>query len=155
MVEDIKIEFLEDNRHLIPILEESYKNEWKEYYGSGGHGDALSDLNSFCNKDKLPIGLVALRTCKFIGTVALRQKSGSHHHLSPWVTSLFVIADERRKGIGTKLIKAVEVLSGNLGFSKIYSRSETATQFFTANQWIAIDRIKSTELIIFSKFLKP
>jgi hypothetical protein len=49
MVEDIKIEFLEDNRHLIPILEESYKNEWKEYYGSGGHGDALSDLNSFCN----------------------------------------------------------------------------------------------------------
>ena len=85
MAEDIKIEFLEDNRHLFSVIEESYKTEWKEYYGPGGQGDAFSDINSFCNKDKLPICLVALKRGSFIGTVALRQKSGSHHHLSPCV----------------------------------------------------------------------
>jgi GNAT superfamily N-acetyltransferase len=130
MIEDLRIEFLEDNRHLFSILEESYETEWKEYYGPGGQGNALSDINSFCKKHKLPICLVALKRGSFTGTVALKQKSASHHHLGPWVTSLFVIPEERRKGIRTKLIEAVEILSANLGFSKLYSRSASATEFF-------------------------
>ena len=155
MAEDIKIEFLADNQHLFSTIEAWYENEWKEYYGPGGEGDALSDISSFCNKDRLPICLVALKHGSLIGTVALRQKSASHHHLSPWVSSLFVIPTERRKGIGAKLIKAVEILSANLGFSDIYSRSATATGFFKKNHWVSIDRIEKQELIIFCKILKP
>jgi len=155
MTDDLRIEFLKDNRHLFPILEESYRTEWKEYYGPGGPGDAISDISTFCNKDKLPICLVALKRNLFLGSVALRQKSASHEHLSPWVTSLFVMPDERRKGIGTKLIKAVEDLSINLGFSKIYSRSATAIDFFRKNNWIPFDRIEESNLTIFKKELGP
>ncbi|WP_180138936.1 GNAT family N-acetyltransferase [Desulfoluna butyratoxydans] len=155
MAEDIKIEFIEDNRHLFSIIEESYKKEWKEYYRPGGQGDALSDIYSFCNKDKLPICLVALKHGKFLGSVALRQKSGSHYQLSPWVTSLYVIAEERQKGIGTKLIDAIENLSVDLGFSKIYSRSATATAFFIQNDWVPIDQIEKQNLTIFKKDIKP
>lgn len=117
--------------------------------------DALFDINSFCNRDKLPICLVAMKRGLFVGSVVLRQKSGSHHHLGPWVTSLFVIREERRKGIGTKLIEAVENLSANLGFSKIYSRSATAVDFFRKIDWISFDRIEESNLTIFIRDLKP
>lgn len=155
MAEDIKIEFLEDNQYLFPAIEEWYENEWKEYYGPGGKGDAVSDITSFCNKDKLPICLVALKHGLFVGSVALREKSASHHHLSPWLTSLLVTPMERRKGIGTKLIEAAEILSSDLGFSKIYSRSATAIELFKKNHWVSIDRIEKQELTIFCKNLKP
>lgn len=149
----MKIEFLEDHRHLFPVLEDAFKAEWKDYYGPGGQGNALSDIHSLCHKDKLPICLVALKQGTFMGSVALRKKSASHHHLSPWLTSLFVIPKERRKGIGTKLIEAAESLSAELGFSKVYSRSATATGFFRKNHWIPMDRLDA--LILFSKELEP
>jgi GNAT superfamily N-acetyltransferase len=155
MKDNLKIEFLQDNPHLFPILEELYKAEWKEHYGPGGPGDALFDIKSFCNKSNLPIGLVALKRGDLYGSVTLRQKSASHPHLSPWVTSLFVIHRERRKGIGTKLINAVEDLSINLGFKKIYSRSKTAVDFFLKNRWVPFDRNDELDLTIFSKGLKP
>ena len=155
MAEDIKIEFLEENQHLFSTIEALYENEWEEYYGPGGEGDALSDITSFCNKDRLPICLVALKHGSLVGTVALTKKSASHHHLSPWLTSLFVTEMERRKGIGTKLIEAAEILSADLGFSDIYSRSSTATEFFMKNRWVSIDRIEKQALSIFRKDLKP
>ncbi len=155
MADDLRIEFLEDNREQFPILEEIYKAEWKEHYGPGGQGNALSDIISFCNTDRLPICLVALQRGGFVGSVALRQKSASHHHLGPWVASLFVIAEERRKGIGAKLIKAAEDLSADLGFTKIYSRSATAVEFFKNISWTAIDMVEGSNLVIFSKNIGP
>ena len=153
MSDNLRIEFLQDNPDFFSVLAEFYKTEWKEYYGSGGQGDAFSEIESFCNKEKLPICLVALRGKVFLGSVALRQKSASHQHLSPWVTSLFVTPQERRKGIGTKLIEAVENLSVDLGFSKIYSRSATAVEFFRKMNWVLFDRIDESNLAILAKDL--
>jgi GNAT superfamily N-acetyltransferase len=155
MKDNLKIEFLQDNPHLFPILEELYRTEWKEYYGPYGQGDALFDIKSFCNTSHLPIGLVALKQGDLYGSVALRQNSASHPHLSPWVTSLFVIPGVRRMGIGTKLIDAVEKVSITLGFKKIYARSKTAVDFFLKNKWVPFDRNDELNLTIFNKGLKP
>ena len=157
MAEQIKIEFLDDHRHMIRILENYFKAEWNEYYGPEGPGNALNDIKSLCNKSELPIGLVALKHNSFCGSVALRQKSASHQHLKPWVTSLYVVSEVRRQGVGTRLINAIERLSMNLGYSSIYARSATAANFFQKNNWMPFDWIAFDEehLTIFNKDLKP
>ncbi len=155
LTDSLCVEFLADNQHLFSILEESYRTEWREYYGPRGQGNALSDIISFCNKDNLPICLVALKSGSLCGAVALRQQSGSHHHLNPWLTSLFVVKEERQKGIGTILVRAVENLAANLGFSMIYARTATAVTFFEKKTWIPFDKIKVADLTIFKKDLKP
>ena len=140
MTDQIKIEFLADHRDLIPMIEAYFKTEWKAYYGPQGPGNALEDINSLCNKSILPIGLVALKKASLLGIVALREKTASHHHLHPWLTSLLVIPIIRHQGVGTKLIVAVEKLAIKLGYLKIYTRSATAVNFFKKNNWVPFDR---------------
>lgn len=155
MRELIKIVFLEDHRHMIPVLVNYFEAEWSGYYGTEGPGDALSDITSLCNKSKLPICLIALKQNSFCGSVALRKKSASHQHLGPWVTSLFVVPENRRQGVGTCLINAAVRLSMEMGHSTIYARSATAIDIFKNNKWIPFDWIDQDQLTIFKKDLKP
>jgi len=140
---------------LIPVLEKYFPSEWIEYYGPKGSGAALTDVISLCNKSKLPIGLVALKQGGFIGSVALRHKSASHENLSPWLTSLYFVPEARRQGVGTRLINAIEKLSMDLGYSKIFARSATAVDLFIKNNWVPFDWIGGECLTIFSKDLEP
>ena len=155
MADQIEIEFLDDHHRLIPIVEKYFQSEWDEYYGSKGPDAALNDIKFLCNKSKLPICLVALRNGSFSGAIALRHKSDSHKDLSPWLTSLFVVPEERRQGIGTRLLKTLEKLSLDFGYSKVFARSATAVDFFMKNNWVPFDWLADGNLTIFSKNLKP
>jgi GNAT superfamily N-acetyltransferase len=155
MIEQIKVEFLEDHPDMIPILANYFRSEWLGYYGPDGSADALNDITSLCNNSKLPICLVALKGNSFCGSVALRQKSASHQHLSPWLTSLYVVPESRRQGVGTKLINAIERLSQDMGYITIFARSATAVDFFLKNNWVPFDWIDGENLTIFSKDLRP
>jgi GNAT superfamily N-acetyltransferase len=155
MIEQIIIEFLADHHRLIPALENYFQSEWSEYYGPKASGSALSDVKFLCNKSKLPIGLIALKQGGFIGSVALRHKSASHEKLSPWLTSLYVVPEARQQGVGTRLINAIEKLSMDLGYSKIFARSSTAVDLFIKNNWVPFDWIGDKCLTILSKDLKP
>ena len=141
MLEEVKIEYLDDHRDMIHTLDTHFQTEWSEHYGPDGPGDALSDLKSFCNKAVLPIGLIAIYDHAFCGSVSLRPSSGSHHHLGPWVAALYVVEEMRRQGIGTQLVKEVESLSENLGYTEIYARSSSAIHFFINNHWEPFDSV--------------
>lgn len=153
MEEKINIHYLKDKRCCIPTLERYYKSEWGEYYGSGGLGNAKNDAVVLCNKGKLPIGLIAKFGRNFSGSIALREKSASHKHLGPWVTSFFIVPEFRRNGIGTQLVKAIQKVARELGYTTIYTRSATAVEFFKKNNWIPFERISSgkRKLIILKK----
>ncbi len=140
-MQDVKIEYLCDHPHIILELEKHFKIAWSDYYGPDGVADPLKDIMTLCNKSSLPIGLIALKGKTFCGSVALRRKSASHESLGPWLTSLFVLPELRRAGIGKMLVSAVENLSQKMGYFTIYSRSATAKSLFMKNNWIAIDDV--------------
>lgn len=151
MTNRIKIEFLQDHRRLIPTVEKYFQSIWNEYYGPQGTAAARNDIELLCNKTKIPIGLIALKNKRFVGFTALRPKSASHTNLTPWVTSLFVVPDERRQGIAIKLIQTVEELALKLGYSEIFARSATAVDLFRINKWRAFDRLEDGNLMVFRK----
>jgi GNAT superfamily N-acetyltransferase len=156
MAEAVTIEYLSDHRAMMATIEAHFKAEWGAYYGPGGPGDARADIAALCNRAKLPIGLIALRRGTFVGFVALRKKTDSHHDLSPWVTSFYVAPEMRRQGIGALLVKAVERLTGKLGYKRIYARSATAVAFFEKHNWVPFDTLvhDAEQLTIFLKDLQ-
>ena len=75
MTNALQVELLVDNPEALPILKEWFEREWEPYYGSEGSGDANNDLMDSCNRDELPIAMVAILGGEICGTVALKVES--------------------------------------------------------------------------------
>ncbi|MCW9035817.1 MAG: GNAT family N-acetyltransferase [Rhodospirillales bacterium] len=122
-----------------------YVEEWEPWYGSGGDGDAESDLRACCSKEALPICLVAIdSTNELLGTVALRPISvGSELGVGPWLSAFLVGETYRGHGVGTSLIKAIEEEARRLNIVEIFTSTNSACQMFKRRGWEAYGSSKS------------
>lgn len=117
----VEVELLADHPEALPSLREWFEREWAPYYGPDGPGDATTDLWESCNREKLPIAMVAIVDDEIAGTAALKAESVStHKHLRPWLAALLVSPEFRRRGIAECLIAAIENKAQELGFHSIY-----------------------------------
>src|SRR5512132_981275 len=105
----LTIEPLSRHRELLPVFRDWFESEWPAYYHVGGPGEAARDLATFADDAELPIGLVALRAHRPCGIAVLKQESiATHKHLSPWAAAGLVPPSKRRRGIGSRLLAALE-----------------------------------------------
>ncbi len=112
------IKLLCDHPEAIRTLAQWYESEWQPYYGREGRGDARSDLQSRCNRDELPIGMVAIEGRQVYGTIALDLDVSTG--LTPSVVGLLVHPDHRRRGIASSLLDAAENMARRLGCSQLF-----------------------------------
>ena len=138
----VKVEHLAIHPKALPQLKDWFEAEWPSYYGAEGPGDAQRDLQSFANRDSLPVGVVAFQDGVLCGIAALKADSiASHRHLSPWAAAGLVKPSERGKGIGAQLIGALEQEARNLGFRDIYCGTSTANSLLERCDWQLIEHI--------------
>ncbi|MCK9262483.1 MAG: GNAT family N-acetyltransferase [Deltaproteobacteria bacterium] len=152
----VRIELLADHKEAIPLLRQWFETEWPSFYGSLGPGDALYDLQSFDRKDSLPIGVVALCDERVCGFAALKAESiASHRHLCPWAVAGLVEPSMRGKGIGSKLLNALEEHARRLGFHQIFCATGTAESLLLRGGWQLLERTvhEGNELGIYRKNL--
>ncbi|NNE84517.1 MAG: GNAT family N-acetyltransferase [Alphaproteobacteria bacterium] len=121
----------------IPVLAELFVEAWGPYYGPAGPGDAEHDLRSCCNRDEMPLALVALDTTQnILGTAALKPHSlETHRHLNPWLAAMLVAPDQRGKGIASALITAIEDEARRLGFASLYSDTASGSALLERQGW--------------------
>jgi len=120
-VSTLTVELLADHPEALESLREWFELEWAPYYGPDGPGDATVDLRESCNREKLPIAVVAILDGEIVGTAALKAESVStHKHLTPWLAALLVGSAFRRRGIAERLIAAIENKAQGLGFQSLY-----------------------------------
>ena len=124
---------LSDHREVIPTLVEWFLSEWEPYYGADGPGDARADLESRCNRDAIPVGLVAIESDEVLGTVALDLDVSTN--LTPSVVGLVVGQPFRRRGVATALLRAVEDLARRLGYRRIYVSTGALGALLTRLGW--------------------
>ena len=156
----LRIESLADHIELVPQLQEWFEQEWRPYYGPEGPGNALEDLRACCNRDQLPIALIALHNDELCGTAALKHESVStHRHLAPWLAALLVAPEFRRRGIAERLIEAIEQRARRLGFERLHvgsgKGSSTPESALRARGWELVERAPYFigEVSIFRKIL--
>lgn len=125
----------------IPLLTRLFVAEWEPYYGPEGPGEAEKDLNECCNRDELPLALVALGDDgAVLGTAALKHESvGSELGLGPWLAALCVPIEHRERGIGSALVEAIESKARDLGFAAVYMSTDTAGTLVRRRGWARLD----------------
>ncbi len=132
----MKIELLADHPETIDILAGWYLAEWEPYYGAHGPGNARADLESRCNSQNLPIGLVAIERGQVCGTIALDLDATTN--LTPSVVGLLVGVEYRRRGIAAKLLRSVEILARDLGHERLYVSTAVLGSLLERTGWQAM-----------------
>jgi GNAT superfamily N-acetyltransferase len=112
------IVLLADHAGFIDDLAARYETEWAPYYGDSGPGNARADLASRCNRDRLPIGLVAVEGECVLGTAALDRDVSTG--LAPSVVGLLVAPEARGKGVARALIESAEGRARELGYDELF-----------------------------------
>lgn len=134
--------YLAERRDLLPVLTRWFEAEWPDYYGLAGPGNAGQDLQTYANRDVLPVGLVAFHEGVPCGFAVLKSEPfPSHPQLFPWIGAAFVQPQLRRQGIGALLIEAMEREAMRFGFRKVYCATGTAASLLERRGWRVLTQV--------------
>jgi N-acetylglutamate synthase-like GNAT family acetyltransferase len=138
----IKIKYLcEYPNHLTKVAQLWYDTIGKTWRPDAFLSQVENSFREHLNKDALPLMYIALDGDKVVGMCALRTNDGIKSKYIPWLGSLCVDPEYRKRGIGKLLIKMVKEKAHKMGFHKIYLftfEKETA-DWYGSNGWHKIE----------------
>jgi predicted N-acetyltransferase YhbS len=117
----IEIEYLANHPHTLPKIASWLYQEWGYRSPDGAPSGMEEMLKTRLNRDWLPLALVALEGESPAGTVSLKlQELDARPQYPYWLGSLYVPPEFRRRGIGSKLVRAGEKAAGKIGIDCLY-----------------------------------
>jgi len=139
----MKISYLADHKELIPTLAGWFFKEWSYLYPERTRDDFLRLIGERTNKTRLPLTLVALDSESVIGTISLKMHDmNTRQNLTPWLASLYVSENLRGKGLGAKLVDALEKKAQELKIEKLYLYTPGQENFYSNLGWQVKERTK-------------
>ena len=139
--EIVSIAYLADYPQYLSSVASWVYTEW-------GHHNPLLTLQDFeatfrthLVKEAIPLTVIALWNDLPAGTASLYvQDMSIHHELSPWLAAVYVPTDHRNKGIGSKLVGAVENIARSLCIGRLYLWTPDKEHFYSQLGWSVIER---------------
>jgi GNAT superfamily N-acetyltransferase len=149
---DYTVILIAGRRDLMAELAEMRYREWGKQQGKTEHDWWVQDANVDTERDRLPVGFVALDAQgQVIGGLSLRQVE--HEELSdrgPWLEGVIVRADHRGQGIGRDILTAMEAWSMRHGITQLWVCNEgPAVGFYERCGWARVEDyvLRSGELV--------
>ena len=133
--EKCTVALLAEHARCLDLLADWFEREWESYYGNRGPGDARADLAARCNRDRLPIGLVAILGGGVRGTAALDRDAATG--LTPSVVGLLVAPEYRGRGTACALFAAAESLARELGYHELFTSTAILGDLLEREGWAA------------------
>ena len=93
------------------------------------------------NVDRVPIAFVALdEEGRIVGTASLIFNDLEGDPRNPWLASVFVRPEHRKKGIASALVRTVEDAARRLGYSRLYLFTSSAPALYAGLGWQALEQ---------------
>ena len=93
------------------------------------------------NVDRVPVAFVALDADDgIVGTASLIFDDLEGDPRNPWLASVYVPPEQRKKGIASALVRAVEDMARRLGYSRLYLFTSTAPGLYAGLGWWPLER---------------
>lgn len=143
--EPIAIRYLADHRELADELARWAWAEWRMYFEARGRTleDARRSFGDRAQTDALPLALVAFAGGSLVGTVSLVEHDlPTRPHLTPWLASLFVVPESRRRGVASLLIARAVAEAARLKVPALYlwTASANAEALYLKLGWRSVER---------------
>jgi GNAT superfamily N-acetyltransferase len=112
--------YLADSPEFVQTCARWSFEEWGKYNPAATLQKRIEDFQAHCNKDHIPISLLAVIDNHPVGMASLRANDGIRPDLTPWLGSLYVDAQFRGMGIGELLIAQIRTKTIALGYKELY-----------------------------------
>jgi N-acetylglutamate synthase-like GNAT family acetyltransferase len=97
-------------------------------------------LEGFCNRDRIPLSVVALNADEVLGSASLiLHDMETRMELSPWLAGVFVGEGYRRKGVGAALVRRIMAEAGHLDVPLLYLYTVHSERFYAALGWTLLE----------------
>jgi GNAT superfamily N-acetyltransferase len=102
------------------------------------------------NSDQIPMTWIAIEDDIPVGMVSIKNNDlWSRKDLNPWLASLFVLPDYRRRGVGFMLIKQVIEKTNLLQYPSLYLFTDYDNnqlgKYYTKTGWSFLEKAKGND----------
>jgi predicted N-acetyltransferase YhbS len=153
----LRFEYLVEDQKYIPLIATWLHKEFVENIKPGiSLENVIQKLHSH-KKQEFPITMIAKEGDQCVGTISLFENDFKGMKVKPWLASLIVDKQHRGTGIGKGLINEITNVALNMGYKKLYLRTEHAAEYYKKLGWLFIDKRtddSGIETEIFSKEIK-
>lgn len=134
------IDFLADYPEAVPLLARWFHTEWSEFDGRS-KAAIEAQLKDNLHADSIPTTFVARSESEIVGTVSLDLFDlPLFEHLSPWLSSLYVLPRFRGAGIGTALVRHAQLFAWERALSPLHLWTAGPTRLYERCGWTVVER---------------
>lgn len=119
-----------DKKEYMDVLAYNLYTYYPKVYQRLGNIHSVDDMKRFleryCSRN-IPFGLIAIdpKTKNFVGFISVENNGAYPKMKELWITNLFVVKEHRKNGIGTSLIRRMNILLANQIYQeKVYLWSD-------------------------------
>ena len=125
----------------VPRIASWFFEQWRPLYGDESVASVERRIRTWLTRNQIPTALVAISDNDVVGTVALNDRELPDLEYGPWLAGLFVVPQNRRRGIGALLVAAAERQASALGVRHLHLYTPASESFYERLGWTVIDRV--------------
>ena len=130
------ISTLKDKPHHLRPLAQWHHAEWSYLNPHRSLDARIEEMQEDLEGKVIPTTYVAEQDGELLGSASiLADDRSSHPELSPWLASVYVAEDHRKKGIGSTLVKRVMQHAQENGVKRLYLYTPDQAQLYAGLGW--------------------
>mgnify|MGYP000981958784 CR=1 FL=1 len=134
------IAYLADHPAHLPIAARWAQGKWGHLPPGRTVEQYEAAFRTRLNRDRVPLTLVALEGEQPLGMASIIvQDMSTRPELTPWLAGVFVAPDQRGKGIGSALVRAIEAKARELEIARLYLFTPDKEHFYARLGWSPVE----------------
>jgi len=135
------IDYLADHREKLDTVVQWTHQEWGHVRGGETLNQRRKRFAASLNRDRIPLTVVAIDAGELLGSASLiAHDMETRMELTPWLASVFVAEQYRRRGIGAELVRRIMVEAGKLKVPLLYLYTVQSERFYASLGWTLMER---------------
>lgn len=120
----------------LPTLARWHHEEWGYLNPGETLADRIDKMRAYLGEATIPTLLIAVENDKVLGSAALiAADMDNKPELSPWLANVFVRNDQRGRGLGSALVKAIMALAASSQWPHLYLFTPDQEVFYSKLGW--------------------
>ena len=140
------IEYLADHPETLDTLVQWLHREWGNVRGGETLEQRRKRFAGSLNRDRIPLTVVALEAGELLGSASLiAHDMETRMELTPWLASVFVAEEYRRRGVGAELVRRIMAEAGKLKVPLLYLYTVHSERLYASLGWTVAERTQYLE----------
>lgn len=153
----MEIDYLVDHPEFIPALARWHHAQWSDLSPEGTFENRMEELRAHV-RGRIPTTVVAHAGGVLLGSASLVESDmDTRPDLTPWLASVFVAPEHRRRGIGSVLVERVVDEARALGFVTLHLFTMDQEPLYAGLGWSVLERgcYRDHDVVVMHRRLGP